>query len=70
VDYNDPAYITLEFVPWPTLNRYRRHVGSLAPVHVAKIGIKILQGLRCMERRRMVHRDLKPDNLCPSSEGH
>ncbi len=63
VDYNDPAYIALEYVPWPTLKAFRQRAGTLTPVHVAKIGIKILQGLRCMERRRMVHRDLKPENL-------
>ena len=62
-DFNDPAYLVLEFVPWPTLKKMRAIEGNLPPLDVARLGVEILRGVRCMERRKMVHRDLKPDNI-------
>lgn len=68
-DFSDPAYLVLEFVPWPTLKQMHALEGNLHPLEVARLGVEILRGVRCMERRAMVHRDLKPANIfaqrCP-----
>ncbi len=62
-DFSDPAYLVLDFVEWPTLGVMRKQLGVLSPVDVAALGVEIVRGVRFMERRRMVHRDLKPDNI-------
>jgi Protein kinase domain len=62
-DFSEPAYLVLEFVPWTTLRRMHALEGNLHPLDVARLGVEILRGVRCMERRAMVHRDLKPDNI-------
>jgi hypothetical protein len=62
-DFNDPAYLVLDFVPWPTLKQMYASEGKLHPLAAARLGIEILRGVRCMERRSMVHRDLKPENI-------
>ncbi len=62
-DFNDPACLVLDFVPWPTLKRLHSLNGNFHPLEAARIGVAILRGIRCMERRQMVHRDIKPQNI-------
>jgi len=62
-DSEDPAYLALEHVPWPTLDAYFAQVGIFSRRQVACLGIEILQGVGCLEKQRLVHGNLVPKNL-------
>ncbi len=63
-------YIALELVTWPTLTQLLRDetnrppaVKPLSPVETVHLGLALLAGVAVMHDKRVVHRDLKPDNL-------
>ena len=63
-------YIALELVDWPTLTKLLRDettkpptVRPLSAVEVVHLGVALLAGVAVMHDKRVVHRDLKPDNL-------
>ena len=62
-DSEDPAYLALEHVPWPTLDTILARAVVLPPREVACLGIEILQAVACMERQRLVHGNLIPRNV-------
>jgi serine/threonine protein kinase len=62
-DSEDPAYLALEHVPWPTLDAILAKAGVLSPREVACLGVEILQAVGCMERQRLVHGNLSPENI-------
>lgn len=62
-DNEDPAYIALEHVPWPTLDDLLAQSGVRSSLEVARVGIAILRGVGCLEKQRLVHGNLVPRNV-------
>ena len=62
-DSEDPAYLALEHVPWPTLDTYLAQEGVLSSRQVACLGIEILRAVGCLEKQRLVHGNLVPKNI-------
>lgn len=62
-DDDDPAYIALEQVSWPTLEGLLAQSGALPPQEVARIGVAILSAVSCLEKQRLVHGNLVPRNI-------
>lgn len=62
-DSEDPAYLALEHVPWPTLDATLAQAGVLSSREVASLGIEILRGVGCLEKQRLVHGNLVPKNI-------
>ncbi len=62
-DSEDPAYLALELVPWPTLDVVLARAGALSSREVACIGIEIFRAVGHLEKQRLVHGYLIPENI-------
>jgi len=63
-DLGRVPYIALELVLWPTLTKHLRERGAPpTAVETIHLGVALLAGVAVMHDKRVVHRDLKPDNL-------
>ncbi|ODH14069.1 CAMK protein kinase [Paracoccidioides brasiliensis] len=66
-DYHDHdnrwIYIIMEFVPGGELSAYLNQCHHLAEDQVKSISRQILHALQYLHRRRITHRDIKPDNI-------
>jgi Protein kinase domain len=68
-DYFEDAgtpYIAMEYLPRGSLRPY---VGRLAPAQIGGVLAGVLGGLTHAERRGVLHRDVKPENVMVSMEG-
>ncbi|KAL4885220.1 kinase-like domain-containing protein [Aspergillus karnatakaensis] len=61
-------YIIMEYVPLGELSTYLRHYVRIDEVMVQTITRQILQALKYLHKRRITHRDIKPDNILISSQ--
>ncbi|MEM9455425.1 MAG: serine/threonine-protein kinase, partial [Myxococcota bacterium] len=57
-----PAFLEMEFIPWPTLGEVIRDKGKLPMNTVFRVALELTQALRIMSRR-IIHNDIKPHNL-------
>jgi serine/threonine protein kinase len=63
-------YLVTEFVPGGDLYSLLEHVGAL-PEHVAKFyGFEIICALQYLRENGVIHRDIKPDNILVTADGH
>ncbi|HEX8752680.1 MAG TPA: protein kinase [Solirubrobacterales bacterium] len=62
-------YIVFEYVEGETLKQRINRVGALDPQEALAYAIEIGRGLTVAHARRMVHRDIKPQNVLIDSEG-
>ena len=62
-DSEDPAYLALELVPWPTLDVVLARAGVLSSREIASIGIEIFRAVGYLEKLRLVHGHLIPENI-------
>jgi serine/threonine protein kinase len=63
-------YLVTEFVPGGDLYSLLQHVGSL-PEEAAQIyGIQIVYALKYLRSNGIIHRDIKPDNILVTADGH
>jgi eukaryotic-like serine/threonine-protein kinase len=62
-------YIVFEYVEGETLKQRINRVGALDPQEALAYAIEIARGLTVAHARRMVHRDIKPQNVLIDSEG-
>lgn len=62
-------WIAMELLPPRTLGEEIRERGRLPPAEVAAIGIQILAALRAAHAARVLHRDIKPDNVLLGPNG-
>lgn len=60
-----PAFIVMEYVPWPTAERWLANSGNQMPPPrvVAELGMRVCDGLAYAHSHQALHLDLKPANL-------
>ena len=63
------SFIAMEFVEGETL-KSRLKAGRLSIEQVKAIGLQIAEGLQAAHSKGVVHRDIKPDNLLLTRQGH
>ena len=72
-DYRDDAempHLATEYVESLTLEQLRvSHGGRIAPRLAVRVAIKTVEALASAWRQRIVHRDVKPDNLLVTPNG-
>lgn len=63
-------YIVMEYLPGPDLKAIIRQHGRLEPRHSVDAALQILAALSAAHRRDLIHRDIKPQNVLVSHDGH
>jgi len=63
-------YITMEYVPGEDLKRLIRKVGQFSAGKTVSIARQVCEGLAEAHRLKVVHRDLKPQNIMVDEEGN
>lgn len=63
-------YIVMEYLPGPDLKAIIREHGRLEPRHCVDAALQILAALSAAHRRDLIHRDIKPQNVLVSHDGH
>lgn len=66
---NEIHYIVMEFVEGVTLQEYVKENGPLSSTETLEIAIKIAKALKVAHMNKIVHRDIKPQNIIISSTG-
>ncbi|KXK60348.1 serine/threonine protein kinase [Micromonospora rosaria] len=67
--YADPAWLAVEYVPGATL---RQHVDAQGPLSLplaAMVGAMLADGLAKVHQAKLLHRDLKPQNIILGPDG-
>jgi len=62
-------YIVFEYVEGETLKQRINRIGALDPQEALAYAIEVARGLTVAHNRRMVHRDIKPQNVLIDAEG-
>lgn len=62
-------YIVFEYVEGETLKQRIARIGALDPQEALAYAIEIARGLTVAHARKMVHRDIKPQNILIDAEG-
>lgn len=57
------VYLVMDFVEGESLDRYVRRVGALPEEQVARWAVQLLDALALCHKHRVVHRDIKPQNI-------
>ncbi|KAE8358848.1 kinase-like domain-containing protein [Aspergillus caelatus] len=60
-------YIIMEYVPGGELSTYLQSTGKIAEDMVKTISRQVLHALQYLHKRKITHRDIKPDNILISS---
>src|SRR5215472_6431427 len=66
---NDLRFITMQFVEGQDLKTLVKDKGKLAPAEAASIIAQVCEGLEAAHKQKVVHRDLKPQNIMLSAQG-
>ena len=66
---NGIYYIVMELVEGITLKKYIERKGKLGVREAVSIAIQVAQGMEAAHKHRIVHRDIKPQNIIISKEG-
>lgn len=69
-EYEGNYYIVMEYLPGPDLKQIVRQQGPLAPRHAVDAALQILAALGAAHKRDVIHRDVKPQNVMVSEDGH
>ncbi|KAJ5566616.1 hypothetical protein N7535_008254 [Penicillium sp. DV-2018c] len=70
IDYHEHdrwIYIIMEYVPGGELSTYLQSQGMIAEEMVRTIARQVLRALHYLHKRRITHRDIKPDNILIAS---
>ncbi len=65
----DLYYIVMELVEGITLKNYIERKGKLATKEALGIAVQIAQGMEAAHQHKIIHRDIKPQNVIISKEG-
>ncbi len=69
-EYEGNYYIVMEYLPGPDLKQIIRQQGPLAPRHAVDAALQVLAALGAAHKRDVIHRDVKPQNVMVSEDGH
>lgn len=64
------SYMVLDYVEGRTLRAYLAERGRLPVDEVLRIAFQLVDALRYVHERGVIHRDLKPDNVLVGHDGH
>ncbi|KAL2860937.1 kinase-like domain-containing protein [Aspergillus lucknowensis] len=67
-EYDRWFYIIMEYVPCGELSAYLATLGKIQEDMVQTISRQVLHALRYLHRRKITHRDIKPDNILIASQ--
>jgi len=73
LDYGDTGstpYLVMEFVDGESLGQRLERVGRIPETESIRIIAQVAQGLHRAHKQNLVHRDVKPDNILITAEGH
>ena len=62
-------FIEMQYVPGPTLRQVLDRLGRLTPAEAVAVTIPVLRALTFAHARRVIHRDIKPDNIMITPAG-
>lgn len=63
-------YIVMEYVEGTDLKYYVRQRGALHPIEVVRIMMQIVSAIAAAHQNRIIHRDIKPQNILIDREGN
>lgn len=63
-------YIVMEYVEGTDLKDYVRQRGALHPIEAARIMMQIVSAIAAAHQNRIIHRDIKPQNILIDREGN
>lgn len=66
---NNTAYMVMEFLEGQTLSARMTEQGQLDEAEVVAIAEKVGASLAVVHQAGLIHRDIKPDNICLTKEG-
>ena len=66
---NGMYYIVMELVEGITLKEYIKRKERLSVKEAVSIAIQVAQGIECAHNNKIIHRDIKPQNIIISKEG-
>ena len=69
-EYEDTAYIAMEYVDGRTLKAIVTQDGPLEPERAIELTTQILSAARFAHKRGVIHRDFKPHNVIVDAEDH
>ena len=67
---NETAYIVMEFIEGVTLQQYVKENGRYDPKQLYTEMRPLMQALFRMHRAGVIHRDISPDNIIRTEDGH
>lgn len=63
-------YIVMEYVEGTDLKDYVRQRGALHPIEAVRIMMQIVSAIAAAHQNRIIHRDIKPQNILIDKEGN
>lgn len=63
-------YIVIEYVEGTDLKDYVRQRGALHPIEAVRIMMQIVSAIAAAHQNRIIHRDIKPQNILIDKEGN
>jgi serine/threonine protein kinase len=67
---NNTCYAIMEYIEGTTLKDYADKKGRLPEKEIIQIGIKMLKALEIVHAEKMLHRDIKPNNIIIDSRSN